>query len=40
MITRGYEQDLTLDPGSYSVDLDGYALNASVSRESLREYFF
>ena len=33
MITRGHGQDLTLDPGTYSVDLDGNAFNASVSRE-------
>jgi hypothetical protein len=31
MITRGHEQDLTLDPGTYSVDPDGYAFNATVS---------
>ena len=31
MITRGYEQDLTLDPGRYSVDLDGNVFNAEVS---------
>ena len=31
MITRGHEQDLTLDPGRYSVDLDGSAFNAKVS---------
>ena len=33
MITRGHGQDLTLDPGTYSVDLDSNAFNASVSRE-------
>ena len=33
MVTRGHEQDLTLDPGSYSVDLDGYSFNASVSAQ-------
>ena len=33
-ITLGYEQDLTLDPGTYSVDLDGTAFNASVSVSS------
>ena len=31
MITRGYEQDLILDPGTYSVDPDEYTFNASVS---------
>lgn len=31
MITSGSEQDLVLDPGSNSVDLDGYLFNASVS---------
>ena len=33
-ITLGYEQDLILDPGTYSVDLDGTAFNASVSVSS------
>jgi hypothetical protein len=31
MITRGYQQNLTLDPGSFSVDPDGNIFNASVS---------
>ena len=31
MITRGYEQDLTFDPGRYSVDLDGNVFSAEVS---------
>ena len=31
MITRGRSQDLTLDPGSFSVDPDGNVFNASVS---------
>jgi hypothetical protein len=31
MITRGYQQNLTLDPGSFSVDNDGNVFNASVS---------
>lgn len=31
MITRGYVQDLLLDPGSYSVDYDTDTFNASVS---------
>ena len=30
MITRGYQQDLYLDPGSYSVDPDATVFNASV----------
>jgi hypothetical protein len=31
MITSGHEQDLKLDPGTYSVDLDENKFNASVS---------
>ena len=31
MITNGYQQDLLFNPGSYSVDLDGYTFNASVN---------
>jgi hypothetical protein len=31
MITRGYQQDLILDPGTYSVDPDVTSFNASVS---------
>jgi hypothetical protein len=31
MITRGFQQDFILDPGSYSVDRDGYTFNATVS---------
>jgi hypothetical protein len=31
MITRGRQQDLVLDPGTYSIDLDENVLNASVS---------
>jgi hypothetical protein len=31
MITHGHEQDLLLDPGTYSVDLDTDTFNASVS---------
>ena len=34
-ITLGYEQDLILDPGTYSVDLDGNVFNASVSVSAL-----
>jgi hypothetical protein len=29
-ITRGHQQNLTLDPGTFSVDPDGYEFNASV----------
>ena len=38
MITRGYGQNLTLDPGSFSVDGDGYLLNASVSSLTKKEF--
>jgi hypothetical protein len=31
MITRGNKQELKLDPGSYSLDLDGYTFDANVS---------
>ena len=31
MITRGYEQDLILDPGTYSIDPDRNIFNATVS---------
>lgn len=31
MITRGHQQDLILDPGTYSVDLDQDTFNATVS---------
>jgi hypothetical protein len=31
MITRGNQQELKLDPGTYSVDLDGYIFDANVS---------
>ncbi len=31
MITRGHKQDLLLDPGTYSVDLDTDTFNATVS---------
>ncbi len=31
MITRGYQQDLLLDPGTFSVDPDTTTFNASVS---------
>jgi hypothetical protein len=31
MITRGNQQELKLDPGTYSLDLDGYIFDANVS---------
>jgi hypothetical protein len=31
MVTSGHEQDLKLDPGTYSVDPDENVFNASVS---------
>jgi hypothetical protein len=31
MITSGHEQDLILDPGTYSVDSDGYVFNSTVN---------
>ena len=31
MITRGYQQDLILNPGTFSADIDGYTFNASVN---------
>ena len=39
-ITWGYEQDLNLDPGTYAVDLDGYAFNTSVSAQPLQKCLF
>jgi hypothetical protein len=30
LITHGHEQNLKLNPGSYSIDHDGYAFNATV----------
>ena len=33
MITRGHQQDLYLDPGTYSADIDGNVFNASVSEQ-------
>jgi hypothetical protein len=40
MITRGHQQDLTLDPGTFSVDPDGYGLNESVSNNFIEHIFF
>jgi len=31
MITLGYQQNLTVNPGLYSIDLDQYIFNPSVS---------
>ena len=31
MITSGFEQDLKLDPGSYSIDLDENTFDKDVS---------
>jgi len=31
MITSGHEQNLLLNPGTYSVDPDGYVFNESVN---------
>jgi len=31
MITRGNQQDLKLDPGTFSIDPNGYTFNATVS---------
>ena len=33
MISIGYNQNLTLNPGIYSIDLSGYEFNASVSKK-------
>jgi hypothetical protein len=40
MITSGYQQDLKLDPGTYSVDPDGYVFNGSVSNNNNRKIYF
>jgi hypothetical protein len=40
IITHGHEQDLKLDPGSYSIDHDGYTFNANVSFPIISEYIF
>ncbi len=31
MITRGNQQELTIDPGTYSFDIDGYPFDPKVS---------
>jgi hypothetical protein len=38
MITSGHDQDLILDPGTLSIDLDGYIFNTTVN--SYHFYFF
>jgi hypothetical protein len=38
VIVNGYQQDLTLNPGAYSVDPDANTFNASVSRYWCIEY--
>jgi hypothetical protein len=40
MITSGNKQNLKLDPGSYSVDPDGYIFNASVSDSYIFKSFY
>jgi hypothetical protein len=39
LITNGYNQNLILNPGSYSVDLDGSGINASVSGNYINSLF-
>ena len=39
MITRGYQQDLLLDPGTYSLDPDQTTFNATVSRSHSSDSF-
>jgi hypothetical protein len=39
MITQGHEQDLTLDPGTFSIDLDGNIFNATVSSYEIVFFF-
>jgi hypothetical protein len=40
MITRGNQQELKLDPGTYSLDLDGYTFDANVSFFKLNSFNF
>jgi len=40
MITRGYQQDLLLDPGTFSVDPDTTTFNASVSFSRIVKSYF
>jgi hypothetical protein len=39
MIANGFNQNLTLNPGIYSVDLDGFLFNASVS-DNHKDFIF
>ena len=39
MITRGHQQDLLLDPGSFSVDPDETIFNASVSLNVCTKFY-
>jgi hypothetical protein len=39
MITSGYQQDLHLDPGLYSVDPDENTFNSSVSENQLKTFY-
>jgi hypothetical protein len=36
LITHGREQDLKLNPGSYSIDRDGYAFNITVNSVNIQ----
>jgi hypothetical protein len=36
MIINLIQQNLTLNPGLYSIDLDGYIFNASVNSKRIR----
>jgi hypothetical protein len=41
MITRGNQQELKFDPGTFSIDLDGYPFDANVNPNSFfRIHFF
>ena len=40
MITRGSQQDLLLDPGTFSIDLDEDTFDASVSVNDFSENLF
>ena len=39
MITRGYQQDLLLDPGTYSIDPDQVPFDATVSMNTYQKIF-
>jgi hypothetical protein len=40
MITRGHQQDFTLDPGTFSIDPDTTAFNTVVSSNAVQYSFF